>query len=81
MYKHQLAAGLFETTVDVTFSHSLVESWWRSLKHGWLYLNRLNSVVTLRRRLAQLHRPYIEMSGYVAVVRTLASLRESSVPE
>lgn len=27
--------------VDVTFSNSKIEAWWRSLKHQWLYLNQL----------------------------------------
>jgi transposase InsO family protein len=34
--------------IDVTFSNSLIESWWRSLKHGWLFINHLDNVVTLR---------------------------------
>jgi hypothetical protein len=34
---------------DVTFSNSMVESWWRSLKHGWLYINHLDSMATLRK--------------------------------
>jgi len=34
---------------DVSFSNSMIESWWRTLKHQWLYLNSLDSVATLRR--------------------------------
>jgi len=34
--------------IDVSFSNSLIESWWRSLKHGWLFINHLNNVATLR---------------------------------
>ena len=34
---------------DISFSNSLIESWWRSLKHQWLYLNSLDSVQTIRR--------------------------------
>ena len=30
--------------VDVVFSNSMIESWWRMLKHWWLYLNNLNSI-------------------------------------
>ena len=26
---------------DITFSNSLIESWWRVVKHQWLYLNTL----------------------------------------
>ena len=29
---------------QITFSNSLIESWWRVLKHQWLYLNRLDTV-------------------------------------
>ena len=35
--------------VDVRFSNSLIEAWWRSLKHQWLFLNSLDSIVTVRR--------------------------------
>ena len=35
--------------IDVTFSNSLIESWWRSLKHGWLFINHLDDLVTLRK--------------------------------
>jgi hypothetical protein len=35
--------------IDVTFSNSLIESWWRSLKHQWLFLNHLDNVVTLQK--------------------------------
>lgn len=34
---------------EVSFSNSLVEAWWRSLKHQWLYLNTLDSVSALER--------------------------------
>ena len=46
-----LEDGTLERVVvqtDVTFSNSLIESWWRSLKHGWLFINHLDNVVTLR---------------------------------
>jgi transposase InsO family protein len=35
--------------VEVTFSNSMVEAFWRSLKHGWLYLHALDSFAALRR--------------------------------
>ena len=38
--------------VDICFSNSLIEAWWRSLKHGWLFLNRLDSVAAVRRHVA-----------------------------
>jgi hypothetical protein len=34
--------------IDVSYSNSLIEAWWRSLRHQWLYLNRLDSVATVR---------------------------------
>jgi len=35
--------------VEVTFSNSMIEAFWRSLKHGWLYLHSLDSITALRR--------------------------------
>jgi putative transposase len=35
--------------VDVTYSNSKIEAWWRSLKHQWLYLNQLNTIADVRR--------------------------------
>ena len=29
---------------DISFSNSLIESWWRTLKHQWLFLNTLDTV-------------------------------------
>jgi len=29
---------------DISFSNSLIESWWRALKHQWLFLNTLDTV-------------------------------------
>ena len=37
---------------EVSFSNSLVEAWWRSLKHQWLYLNSLYSASTVRKLVA-----------------------------
>jgi transposase InsO family protein len=52
--------GLIETGVlarvlalrDVTFSNSMIEAWWRTLKHQWLFLNTLDSAATVRRLVA-----------------------------
>jgi transposase InsO family protein len=35
--------------VEVTFSNSMIEAFWRSLKHSWLYLHSLDSLAALRR--------------------------------
>ncbi|MCA9123360.1 MAG: DDE-type integrase/transposase/recombinase [Planctomycetales bacterium] len=37
---------------EITYSNSLIESWWRVLKHQWLYLNTLDSVSTIRKLVA-----------------------------
>ena len=34
---------------DLSFSNSLIEAFWRILKHQWLFLNQLDSIATLRR--------------------------------
>ena len=34
---------------EIAFSNSLIESWWRMLKHQWLYLNKLDTADSLRR--------------------------------
>ena len=34
--------------VQVAFSNSMIEAFWRSLKHNWLYLNSLDSIDQLR---------------------------------
>lgn len=38
--------------VQVDFSNSIVESFWRSAKHQWLYLNELRTVADVRRLVA-----------------------------
>jgi len=35
--------------VDVTYSNSMIESWWRALKHQWLYLHSLDTIETARK--------------------------------
>lgn len=37
---------------DISFSNSLIESWWRALKHHWLYLNTLDTVTRLEKLVA-----------------------------
>jgi len=34
--------------VEIAFSNSMIEAFWRSLKHQWLYLNSLDSLARLR---------------------------------
>ena len=33
---------------EISFSNSLIESWWRVVKHQWLYLNTLDTVTAQR---------------------------------
>ena len=33
---------------DVTFSNSMIEAWWRTLKHQWLFLHSLDRVEQVR---------------------------------
>jgi putative transposase len=33
--------------VDVRFSNSMIEAWWRQLKYNWLYLNSLDTFATV----------------------------------
>jgi len=35
--------------VEVAYSNSLIEAWWRSLKSNWLHLNTLDTVTAVRR--------------------------------
>ena len=37
---------------ELQFSNSMIEAWWRSLKHPWLFLHPLDSVTTVRRLVA-----------------------------
>lgn len=52
--------------VDVTFSNSLIEAWWRSLKHQWLYLHRLDSIATVRHLVAFYVRQHNEVMPHWA---------------
>jgi hypothetical protein len=33
--------------VEVSYSNSMIEAWWRCLKHSWLYLHSLDSAVAV----------------------------------
>jgi putative transposase len=37
---------------EITFSNSMIESWWRVLKHQWLFLNTLDSVHAVEKLVA-----------------------------
>jgi putative transposase len=38
--------------VDVRFSNTMIETWWRTIKHQWLFLHRLETVSAVRRHVA-----------------------------
>jgi transposase InsO family protein len=46
---------------ELTFSNAMIEAWWRSLKHQWLFLHSLESVATVRRLVAF----YVEEHNHV----------------
>lgn len=41
--------GRLLARTDITFYNLMIESWWPSLKHQWLYLNTLNTVGAVER--------------------------------
>ena len=48
-------AGLLKRILaqtEIRYSNSLIESWWRVIKHQWLYLNTLDTVASLRKLVA-----------------------------
>ena len=47
LYDEELTRVLAQ--VEISCSNSMIEAFWRSLKHSWLYLNPLNSFTDLRR--------------------------------
>ena len=50
-----LATGVLRRLLAMTelrVSNSMIEAWWRSLKHQWLFLHALDSVATVRRLVA-----------------------------
>ena len=38
--------------VEVSFSNSMIEAFWRSLKHDWMFLNRLDTAAAVERLVA-----------------------------
>lgn len=50
-----IGAGLLSRVlplVDVTFSNSTIEAWWRSLKHQWFFLHTLDTEAAVQRLIA-----------------------------
>ena len=47
-----LASGVLRRVLaqtDLSFSNSMIEAYWRSMKHQWLFMNTLDSVAAVRR--------------------------------
>ncbi len=57
--------------IDVTFSNSMIEAFWRSLKNSWLYLHGLESESGLRRLIAF----YVQTHNEVILLATILSDR------
>jgi transposase InsO family protein len=52
---------------EIRFSNSLIESWWRIMKHQWLYLNTLDTVSSVRKLVAfyvDQHNSYLPHSAF-----------------
>ena len=50
-----VASGILKRVLaltEITFSNSLIESWWRTLKHQWLDLDTLDTVFTVEKLIA-----------------------------
>ncbi len=50
-----ITTGILRRVLALTerqFSNSMIEAWWRSLKHQWLFLHSLDNVTTVRRLVA-----------------------------
>ena len=52
--------------VEITFSNSMIEAFWRSLKHSWLYLHSLESIESLRRLVGFYVRQHNEVMPHAA---------------
>ena len=73
--KNESVAALVEASViqrvlaqvDIHFLSSMIESWWRQLKHQWLFLNTLDSIETVRKLVAfyvQQHNEHVPHSEF-----------------
>ena len=52
--------------VEIHFSNSMIESWWRQLKHQWLFLNTLDSIATVRKLVEFYVQPHNELVPHSA---------------
>jgi transposase InsO family protein len=71
-----IASGALRRVLALTelkFSNSMIEAWWRSLKHQWLFLHSLDSVTTVRRLVAF----YVQEHIQVLPIRRFADRRRT----
>jgi len=50
-----ITSGLLKRTLaqtDIRFSNSMIEAWWRALKHQWLFLHTLDCVDQIKKLVA-----------------------------
>ncbi|MBN1606716.1 MAG: DDE-type integrase/transposase/recombinase, partial [Polyangiaceae bacterium] len=53
--------------VEIAWSNSMIEAWWRSLKHGWLFLNRLDTLAAVERLVAFYVQQHNEVMPHAAL--------------
>ena len=53
--------------VEIVESNSIVESWWRNLKHSWLFINSLDSRAAVQRLVTFYVREYNEVMPHGAL--------------
>jgi len=54
--------------VEIVESNSLIEAWWRGLRHQWLYLNTLDTVAAVRRLVGFYVQQYNEVMPHSALL-------------
>jgi putative transposase len=53
--------------VEIAWSNSMIEAWWRSLKHGWLFLNQLDTLAAVERLVAFYVQQHNEVMPHAAL--------------
>ena len=62
--------------VEVTFSNSLIEAFWRSLKHAWIYLHTLDKFTALGRLIEFYVIAHNEVMPHAAFIRRTDTRRD-----
>ena len=53
--------------VEIAWSNSMIEAWWKSLKHGWLFLNQLDTLAAVERLVAFYVQQHNEVMPHAAL--------------